>query len=139
MDNLPTRPFIDLDHARVAVEAARAKATDLGISVVAAVVDPGGLVVTLDRMAGAPLLSMDLAVDKAWTAVSLGSPTQAVWDGVSARPDLVAGLAGRGRISLLGGGVPIVWNGTVVGAIGVSGGTAAEDVLCAESGVEALG
>ncbi len=139
MDNLPTRHYIDLLHARRAVDAARDKAEDLGISVVAAVVDPGGVVVTLDRMAGAPLLSLDVAVDKAWTAVSLGAPTQQVWDGIADQPDLVAGLAGRGRITLLGGGLPIIWNGSLVGAIGVSGGTAAEDVVCAESALAALG
>ncbi len=139
MDNLPTRPFIDLDHARRAIVAARDQASELGIEVVVAVVDPAGLVVSLDRMAGAPLLSYDLAVDKAWTAVGLRTPTQAVWDGIADSPDLVAGLAGRGRTSLLGGGIPIVWNETVVGAIGVSGGTAAQDVICAESGVKALG
>lgn len=127
-----------LSAARRAVEAASAGADRHGLAVVVAVVDAGGTLVTMDRMDGAPLLSVDLAVDKAWTAVAFGIPTEQWWPLLRDDPALAAGLPHRPRLVIFGGGVPLRAGGALVGGIGVSGGTAQQDAAIAQEGATAF-
>jgi uncharacterized protein GlcG (DUF336 family) len=116
-------------------QAAVERAADLGALVSAAVVDQGGHLVHFQRMDKAEIAGPTLAVDKAFTSVAhrietaeLGPLTQPGGDlwGLPAN--------GGGRYVVFGGGVPCWHDGLVVGAIGVSGGTAAEDDECARAG-----
>jgi uncharacterized protein GlcG (DUF336 family) len=131
---------IDWRAAHAASGAAVQAAQDMGACVNVAVVDAGGLLAAFLRMPGAPLHSVDIAIDKAYTAVSFGLPTHqwaealqghsaAVRDGIVLRPRFVA----------FGGGLPIVDDGQRIGAIGVSGGSEEQDQSIAQAGLAALG
>ena len=128
---------ITQDAARALIAAANAASRDIGIKVTIAVTDAGGHLAALTRDDGAPFLSVDVAIDKAWTASSFGLPTH-VWSDVIANPQ-VAQLAHRPRLVAVGGGVPIVVDGRVVGGIGISGGNARQDRDAAEIALRALG
>ncbi|TRM85941.1 cobalamin adenosyltransferase, partial [Sulfolobus sp. A20-N-G8] len=91
------------------------------------------------RMDGAPLLSVQVAIDKAYTAVGFGMPTHQWYDFIKNDPPLALGApSGINRLIIFGGGYPIVLNGKIVGGIGVSGGHYTEDMKVAEAALEAL-
>lgn len=120
------------------LRAAEAAADAFGSAVAIAVVDESGVLKGFSRMDGAPLLSNDIARDKALTAASFGVATHLWYDRIKADPALVHGLGKAAGFTLLGGGVPIVADGAVVGGIGVSGGSAEEDLAIAEAALKAL-
>lgn len=123
------------EQASKIVQAAMDKASSLGIAVSIAVVDSGGHLVALMRMDGARLLTLDFARGKAHTAVVLQRETASLAGSpVFGSMPLVAG----DRIIPFGGGIPIIQDGAVVAAVGVSGGTAEQDVECAQAGLATL-
>ena len=133
------QPVIDAPAALRAVEAALRHATKLGVRVNVAVVDAGGLLAGFARMAGAPLHSIDIAIDKAYTAAGFGFST-AQWAGILRGDEaLRLGMPERPRNVVFGGGLPIREGGVLIGGIGVSGGSAEQDAACAQAGIEALG
>jgi uncharacterized protein GlcG (DUF336 family) len=126
--------------AQAAVLASVRHAQSLGIAVNAAVVDRSGLTVAFLRMPGAPLHSIEIAIDKAYTSASFGLPTDR-WDEVLKQHStaLARGLPLRPRFVMFGGGLPIVVQGERAGGIGVSGGSEEQDADCARAGLIALG
>ncbi len=125
--------------AAAATQAAVAKAEALGIRINVAVTDASGTLMAFLRMPGAFLHSIDIAIDKAYTAASFGFPTSA-WGAALANDELLrAGLNARPRLVLFGGGLPVVEGGECIGGIGVSGGSAEQDEVCAAAGLAALG
>ena len=130
-------PSISREAAQRLVGAARTACADLGIDVTIAVTDAGGHLKALDRADRAPFLTVDVAIDKAWTAASFGLGTH-VWNGIVATP-AAAQLAHRPRLVAVGGGCAVVHEGRVVGGIGISGGTAQQDQDAAEAALRALG
>ena len=128
---------ITREAAEALVAATSAAARDIGIRATIAVTDAGGHLVAFARDDGAPFLTANVAIDKAWTAASFGLPTH-VWADVIANPQ-VASLAHQPRLVAVGGGVPIVADGRVVGGVGVSGGNAQQDRDAAEVALKALG
>lgn len=131
---------IGWEAANAAVLAGVRQAAALGIAVNIAVVDRSGLTVAFLRMPGAPLHSIDIAVDKAYTAASFGLPTDR-WDEVLAQhsPAVARGLPLRPRFVMFGGGLPIAVAGDRVGGVGVSGGSEEQDGQCARAALAALG
>ena len=130
---------ITAEAANAAVVAAVARAGELGIRINVAVTDASGVLAAFLRMPGAFLHSVDIAIDKAYTAASFGLPTQA-WMGVIGQDDaLRIGLPLRPRMVVFGGGLPIVEDGELIGGIGVSGGSAEQDEACARAGLAAIG
>lgn len=130
---------ISAEAASTAVRAAVAHAEGLGLRINAAVTDASGVLAAFLRMPGAFLHSVDIAIDKAYTAASFGLPTQA-WMGVIGQDDaLRIGLPLRARMVIFGGGLPIVEDGELIGGIGVSGGSAEQDEACARAGLAAIG
>lgn len=126
--------------ARAAVDAGLAQAEKMGIKINIAVVDSGGHLVAFERMDGAMMISTAIAQDKAWSVVMGGGmPTADWWDAISGDPGLQAGFPHRDRLVVFGGGVPITVDGHAVGAVGVSGGSAEEDVEVASAGAAAVG
>ena len=119
------------------VSAAVAKARFIGVPQVAAVLDDSGLLKAFCRMDGAPLVSIEVAQNKAYTAL-FGMPSQEFYNFIKDDPALLAGVPHIPRIAIFGGGLPIRVGDAVVGGIGVSGGTVEQDVACAEAGLEAL-
>lgn len=111
------------------VMAACHEAQRINVMINAAVVDVGGNLLAFLRMQGAPLHSASIAIDKAYTVVSFGFAT-AKWPEVVADNERLShGLMRRDHLVMLGGGEPIVIEGDIVGAVGVSG--ASEDEDCA--------
>lgn len=131
---------IDWPAASRAVQAAAAKAAELGLRVNVAVVDSGGNLAAFVRMPGAFLHSIDIAIDKAYTAAGFGLPTsewQAALLGHS--PAVREGIPLRPRFVGFGGGLPLNEGEARIGGIGVSGGSEQEDELCAAAGRDAIG
>ncbi|WAS95609.1 GlcG/HbpS family heme-binding protein [Nannocystis punicea] len=117
--------------AQAVVHAVIERARALGVPQSVAVLDARGLVLALCRMAGAPLVSIETARSKALTALfgsSAPADAEALPPGVSRLP----------RFSSVGGGLPIVSGDRSIGAIGVSGGTAEQDLECAHAGLAAV-
>ncbi|HLH22944.1 MAG TPA: heme-binding protein [Chloroflexota bacterium] len=127
--------LLTLADARRYADAAIAAAGAQNLRVAVAVVDEAGQLLQLDRMDGALLMGPDVALAKAVTALNFQRPTSSVAELARGHPDLVRSLqqAVRFPITAAGGGVPIARNGTVVGAIGVSGSTAEQDEALAQA------
>jgi uncharacterized protein GlcG (DUF336 family) len=131
---------ITTEAAQQAIAAAEAKASEIGTPMVIAIVDDGGVLKAFSRMDGAALLSVQVAQDKAYTAVGFGMPTHGWHDFIKDDPPLADGATtGIDRLVIFGGGYPITVDDQVVGAIGVSGGHYSEDQEVAEAGLAALG
>lgn len=125
--------------AHAAARGAVEKAEALGIRINVALTDQAGTPVAFLRMDGAPLHSVGIAEDKAYTAASFGLST-ARWDAVVGdNAALRQGLTQRERLVMFGGGLPVNVDGQCVGGIGVSGGSEQQDETCARAGLEAAG
>ena len=130
---------IDAATAEKAVAAAAKKAADLILRMCIAVTDEAGDLKAFARMDGAPKLSIGIAQDKAYTAVSFGMPTHAWFDFIKDDPPLLHGITHTPRLVVFGGGFPIMLKGEMVGGIGISGGHYTQDMECARAGLEAVG
>jgi uncharacterized protein GlcG (DUF336 family) len=130
---------LTLDDATLITEAARKHAGELGTNVTITVVDDGGNVRTQTRMDGARFGTLNVSANKAFTAAAFGAPTQVLSDLVQPGAPLY-GFADAmgGRFVSFGGGVPLVRNEAVIGAIGISGGSVDQDQAIADAGVAAL-
>jgi len=123
---------IALAHRMIAAGEERAAA--MGHAFVIAIVDESGVLKALSRMDGAPLLSVQVAQDKAYSAAGFGMPTHSWHDFIKDDPPLAAGATtGIDRLVVFGGGYPIVVDGQMVGGIGVSGGHYRQDMEVAEA------
>ena len=121
------------------VEASEEKAHQIGQPMVIVIVDEGGVLKALSRMDGAALLSVQVAQDKAYTAVGFGMPTDQWHEFIKNDPPLAAGATiGINRLIIFGGGYPIKVGDQVVGAIGVSGGHYSQDMEVAKAGLAAV-
>ncbi len=137
--NLSTsKASITLEAANLVLDAAQKAAEAMGTPMVIAIVDKSGVQKAFRRMDGAPLLSVDIASDKAYTAVAFGLPTHAWFDFIKNDPPLLHGIVKTPRLVVFGGGYPLNVGGQVIGAIGVSGGHYEQDMKVAEAGVTAL-
>ena len=130
---------ITADAAATAVRAAVAHAEVSGIRVNAAVTDASGVLAAFLRMPGAFLHSVEIAIDKAYTAASFGFPTGQWMSAIGGDEALRTGLPLRPRLVVFGGGLPIREGGELIGGIGVSGGSAEQDEACARAGLAAIG
>src|SRR2546430_3188142 len=132
--NVVTKHSISSELAQKMVDQAVAKARQMGVAENIAILDDGGNLKAFSRMDGAPLLSIEIAQNKANTAL-FGVSTQDFFDFIQGDPSLLAGIPTLARVAAYGGGFPIkVMNGEIVGAIGVSGAPAVQnDVDCARA------
>ena len=133
-----TKASITSEGALEAIRAAEQKATEIGVPMCIAVVDESGVLKGFSRMDGAALLSVDIAQDKAYTAVSFGIPTHGWFDFIKDDPPLLHGIVKTPRLIVFGGGYPITIDGAVVGGIGVSGGHYEQDMVVAQAGLAAV-
>ncbi len=134
-------PELTLEGARAALDAALARAGELGVAVVVAVTDRAGRLVALARMDGAFVLSIEVAQKKAKTvSIASGAATAELWEAFGSDPELLHGLSPKlADLMPVGGGVPIMVEGDLAGAVGVSGATAAQDADIAAAGAAAVG
>ena len=132
---------VGLDLALDLLAGVRSEAAERGVAIGTAVVDIGGNVVASWRMDGAQLVALPLAIDKAWTAVACGQPTEH-WATSSAPGEGDWGLSTAlgGRFIVFAGGLPITTtDGQLIGGLGVSGSAAEVDRACAEAALRAAG
>jgi uncharacterized protein GlcG (DUF336 family) len=133
MTNVIKKHSISAELAQRMVDAAVAKASELGVTENVAILDDGGNLKAFRRMDGAPILSIEMAQNKAYTAL-FGVSTQDFFNFIQGDPSLLAGIPTLARVAAWGGGFPIKVNGEVVGAIGLSGAPAVQnDVDCARA------
>jgi uncharacterized protein GlcG (DUF336 family) len=138
MANVVKKNSISFELAQKMVDAALAKAKELGVAENVAIVDDGGNLKAFGRMDGAPILSIQMAQNKAYTAL-FGVSTQEFFNSIQADPSLLAGVPTLPRMAAWGGGFPIKVNGEIVGAIGLSGAPAVKnDVDCAQAALALL-
>lgn len=132
-------PRLDIDEAYQLIAGARAKAEEIGQPMCIAVTDESGNLIAFERMNGAKITSVKLAIDKAYTASGIQKSTQAL--GEVNQPGMPAhGIASAlgGRMVAVGGGVPVEVGGQAVGAVGVSSGSPTQDHDVAQAGVDHL-
>src|SRR4051812_22520333 len=133
-------PSVTLAAAQRAVAAALEEAEKLEVDVCVAATDSGGHLLAFARMDRAPILCIHIAQDKAYSVASFGGlPTSDWWRLLESEPALLHGIVKTERLIIFGGGVPLVIDGRTVGAVGVSGGSAEQDVQIAEAGAAVLG
>ena len=132
------QPMISAAAAQQLVQAAADAAIAHGKPMVVAVVDASGLLKAFLRMDGAPTLSLDIAIDKAWTAQSFGLATHG-WRQFLDGDAGIAQIAHRPRLTAFGGGYPLLADGALIGGIGLSGGHYSDDQAVAEAALKACG
>ena len=136
MSKAAIKQHLRLTHegALMILDAAVAKAAQMGVPQCIAVVDDGGNLLAFLRMDGAKFLSIESAMRKAITAVSSRVPTGGVAEGL----DMKLAAVTAGRLTNLKGGVPVIIDGTVIGGIGVGSGTGDQDLEVARAGLAAI-
>src|SRR2546423_15243908 len=131
--------MVTLADARRVIAAAEAKAGEIGQPMNIAVVDAGGNLVAHVRMDNAWIGSIDISINKAWTARAFDIETKKLAE-LSQSGDQFFGIhvSNHGRVMIFAGGVPLKRGELVVGGVGVSGGTGKQDQSVAEAGVAAF-
>ncbi|WP_044749503.1 GlcG/HbpS family heme-binding protein [Bacillus alveayuensis] len=132
------KKVISNELAEKMIMKAKEKAEELNIAVNIAIVDNGGHLVAFSRMDDAPILSIDISQNKAYTAIAFGIPTHEWYPLIDKSPALKTGIVHTSRLVVFGGGYPIKLDGQVIGGIGVSGGSEEEDRLCCEAALQVL-
>jgi len=133
MAKVVKKQSISSELAQKMVSAAVAKARELGVTENVAILDDGGNLKAFSRMDGAPIPTIEMAQNKAYTAL-LGVSTQDFFNFIQGDPSLLAGIPTLARMAARGGGFPIEVDGEIVGAVGVSGApTVQNDVDCARA------
>jgi uncharacterized protein GlcG (DUF336 family) len=136
MDLMGNTLYITLEGARKMMAAAEAEARKNNWNVVIAIVDAGANLILLQKLDGTQSASINIAIGKARTAVNFKRPSKAMEEMVT--NGRLAFLTIEGLLPLQGG-LPILWEGKVIGAVGVSGVKSAEDEQVARAAIDALG
>jgi uncharacterized protein GlcG (DUF336 family) len=139
VDGLVPRRHLSLDLALSLLARVRDEAEARDLSLAAAVVDASGHVLASQRMDGAALGAAQLAVGKAYTAVSWATPSGEFGHSTQPGGDDWGWNTTNPRIVVYAGGIPLLVDGELVGALGASGGTAAEDEECVVAAAAGLG
>lgn len=130
---------IDAEGAEKIIAGAVARARETGKTMCIAITNEAGQLKAFHAMDNAPHLSIQIAQDKAYTASAYGLPTHTWWDFIKNDPPLLHGITHTQRLVVFGGGYPVMEDGQVIGAIGVSGGHYTDDMDVARSGLDAAG
>ncbi|TKB09745.1 heme-binding protein [Desulforhopalus sp. IMCC35007] len=126
-----------LDMALPMIKAAEAKAKEIGVPMVVTVLDGGGNMVAQHRMDDALLVSVEVSLNKAYSAVAVKLPTDTLGE-LSQPGAMLYGLQNASRMIIFGGGVPVKVDGKIIGGLGVSGGSVEEDMQCMNAGLAAF-
>ena len=130
---------ISAEAVSVALEAAVAHAEKLGVKINVALADSGGNLTGFLRMPGAFIQSIDIAIDKAYTAAGFGFSTKDWMKVIGHDEGMKLGFSARPRLVVFGGGLPVRVAGELIGGIGVSGASEAQDEECARAALAAFG
>lgn len=125
--------------SRRMIDAAMAEAQVMSVAATVVVVDESGVTKEMLRMDGAPLVSVQTAINKAYAAAAIGMPPEEFYTAIESDGGAVAEFATRPGLALIAGALPLIAEGKVAGAIGVAGAmTGAEDRRIAEAAVAAV-
>jgi uncharacterized protein GlcG (DUF336 family) len=132
-------PKLTLNDARIILEGSEAKAREIGLDMDIAIVDDGGHLLAFIRMDQARLTSIDVAINKAFTAACARRATHeyAAIAGAGG-PAFGMHVSNQGRFMIVGGGLPVFLKGMIAGGIGCSSGTADQDREVAQAGIDRL-
>ncbi|WP_146347206.1 GlcG/HbpS family heme-binding protein [Phaeobacter marinintestinus] len=130
---------LDISDAYSLIAGARAKAQEIGVPMCIAVTDESGNLIAFERMDGSKITSINLAIDKSFTATGIKKGTHVLGE-VNQPGKPAHGISSTlgGRMVVVAGGLPVLSDGEVVGGIGVSSGSPAQDLEVAEAGVQAF-
>ena len=130
---------LDINDAYALIAGARAKAEEIGVPMCIAVTDESGNLIAFERMDGGKITSINLSIDKSFTATGIKKSTHALGE-VNQPGQPAYGISSTlgGRMVVIAGGLPVLVDGEVVGGIGVSSGSPAQDLAVAEAGVLAF-
>lgn len=133
------RIALSLEGAKVMMEAAERKALEIGVAMDIAIVDAGTNLLCFHRMDGAKITSIDVAINKAFTAAGTRLPTSQ-YASIAGPGGKAFGIhvSNQGRFMIFGGGLPVLVEGQTIGAIGCSSGTVEQDTEVAQAGIDAL-
>jgi uncharacterized protein GlcG (DUF336 family) len=128
---------LSIDEARVLVEGSVAASNEIGVPMCIAVTDEAGNLLAFERMDGGKISSISIAVDKAFTGAAARKPTH-VYNELCqpGQPTFGIHITNGGHFSIIGGGFPVTVDGEVVGGVGISSGTAGQDVVVAEAALK---
>ena len=130
------RPTLSVQASRLMIDAAVAEASAMSVPVTVVVVDESGVTKEMLRMDGAPLVSVQTAINKAYAAAAIGMPPDDFYAAIESDGAAVAEFGTRPGLALIAGGLPVLTDGKVAGAIGVAGAmTGAEDRRIAEAAI----
>src|SRR5579863_3460316 len=131
---------VSLEEARNAIRAGQKKAAEIGVPMNIAVVDAGANLVAFERMEGAWIGSIDIAINKAFTSRAFDIETKTLGENSQSGGQFFGiHASNHGRVMVFAGGVPLKHKGQVVGAVGVSGGLGQQDQTVAEAAAKAFG
>jgi len=125
-----------IDEAQILIDGAAEKARQIKVPMCIAVTDETGQLIKFDRMDGGKISSISIAIDKAFTGAAARRGTH-IYNELCqpGKPTFGIHVTNGGHFSIIGGGLPVVVNGEIVGGIGVSSGSAEQDLVCAEAGL----
>jgi glc operon protein GlcG len=136
---LTMRPTLSSSASRRMIEAAVAEATTMTVPVTVVIVDESGTLKEMVRMDGAPLVSVQTAVAKAYAAAAIGMPPDEFYRAIEGDAAAVIEFGTRPGLALIAGGIPVLADGQVAGGVGVAGAmTGAEDRRIATAAVDRL-
>lgn len=128
---------LSIADAKILIDGARAEAGKIGVPMCIAIVDESGGLIAFERMDGGKITSVTIAQDKAFTAAAARKATHE-YNAVAVPGNLAFGINSMlgGRLSIVGGGLPVSVGGAVVGGIGISSGTPQQDMQVAQAGID---
>lgn len=130
---------LDLDDARILIAGAAEKSAEIRVPMCIAITDESGQLIAFERMEGGKVTSSIIAIDKAYTAAGAKRATHEYGDvSQPGKPAYGINSAIGGRLMVVGGGLPVIVDGEVVGGIGLSSGTPDQDRTCAQAGIDAF-
>lgn len=128
---------LSYDDAQTLVEGARRKSHEIGIPMCIAVTDESGHLIAFSRMDGGKITSIDIAINKAYTGACARKGTHEYNQlAVPGKPTYGINTTNQGRFTIIGGGLPVIVEGDIVGGIGCSTGTAEEDQIVAQGALD---
>ena len=133
-----TYETLSLEEAELMLDAAQKKAAEMGVPEVLCVADSAGYPIALRRLNGGKVTSVQIAMNKAFTAAGHRKPTHHYKNALPGEEAFGIFTQHEGRFTVFVGGFPVVVNGQVVGSIAASGGNGEQDIACCEAGIAAL-
>jgi uncharacterized protein GlcG (DUF336 family) len=127
---------LSIDEAQVLIDGAAVASREMGVPMCIAVTDESGHLIRFDRMDGGKISSISIAIDKAFTGAVARRGTHIYNElCVPGKPTFGIHITNNGHFSIIGGGLPVTVDGEIVGGIGISSGTAEQDVVIAEAAI----